>query len=451
MPYSIPQFINPAKWRMSTYQVLVLGFAGLILAGAFMLMTPLASKSGESLRFIDALFTATSAVCVTGLVVVDTGTYFSVFGQMVIIFLIQVGGLGVMTVTTLLAVVAGKRINLRERLLLQEATNQLDLAGVVKLTLLIVRTTLFVEFVGGTVLAIRWYQDYGTQGIYFGFWHAVSAFCNAGFDLLGDYKSLTGYVGDLTVNVAIGALIIIGGIGFPVIADVCNYRRTQRLSLHSKVVILTSLALIIGGASVVLIAEYANPATLGQLPPGVMVLASLFKAVTARTAGYNTIDTGALREGTLLFIMLLMFIGASPSSTGGGIKTSTFTVLLSALVGSMEGHKDPEVFRRRIPQATVYKAFTLSMISGLLVMTVSLIMSFTETAPLIKVMFEVFSAFGTVGLSTGITPSLTAAGKFLLILTMFAGRVGTVTLIMSLVLSRRNGSIHYPEGKLLIG
>lgn len=332
-----------------------MGFAGLILAGAVLLMTPLALQPGKSLNYIDALFTATSAVCVTGLVVVDTGTHYSVFGQMVILCLIPVGGLGVMTVTTLLAVAAGKRINLRERLLIQEATNQLDLAGVVKLTLLIIKTTLAVEFIGGVMLAFRWYQDYGSQGIYFGFWHAVSAFCNAGFDLFGDFRSLTGYVGDITVNAVICSLIIIGGIGFPVIADVWNYRRTRRLSLHSKIVLMTSIVLIIGGAGVVLLAEYANQATLGQLPPGVMVMASLFKAVTARTAGYNTIDTGALREGTLLFILLLMFIGASPSSTGGGIKTTTFTVLLSALAGTAMGKGTPKHSAGEFPRAPSIK------------------------------------------------------------------------------------------------
>ncbi|MDR7868349.1 MAG: TrkH family potassium uptake protein [Sporomusaceae bacterium] len=431
--------------------MLVLGFAGLILAGALLLMTPLALQPGKSLKFIDALFTATSAVCVTGLVVVDTGTHYSVFGQMVILTLIQVGGLGVMTVTTLLAVAAGKKINLRERLLIQEATNQLDLSGVVKLTLTIIKTTLVVEFIGGSILAFRLYQDFGPQGVYFGFWHAVSAFCNAGFDLFGNYTSITSYVDDITVSATVAALIIIGGIGFPVIADVWNYRRTRRLSLHSKIVLLTSLLLIIGGASVVFLAEYTNPDTLGQLPPWVMIMASLFKAITARTAGFNTIDTGALREGTLLFIMLLMFIGASPSSTGGGIKTSTFTVLLCALAASFRSRKDAEVFRRRIPEGSVNKAFILAMISWSWVLVLSMLMSFTEDAPLIKVMFEVFSAFGTVGLSTGITPTLSPVGKALIILTMFAGRVGTVTLIMALILRKRTGNIQYPEGKLLIG
>ena len=322
------KILNPYRWKLSTYQILVLGFAGIILGGALLLMTPLASRDGSNLGFIDALFTATSAVCVTGLVVVDTGTYFSVFGQMVVLALIQVGGLGVMTVATLVAVLSGKKINLKERLLIQEATNQLDLAGVVRLTLYIIRATLFIELLGGTILAVRWFQDFGTQGIYFGYWHAVSAFCNAGFDLFGEFRSITGYVNDFTVNSAIAALIVVGGIGFPVVADLWNCRQSHRFSLHTKIVLVTTLALIILGACFIFVAEYSNEKTLGALPLEGKVLASGFQSITTRTAGYNTLDIGALREGTLFAMVFLMFIGASPSSMGGGVKTTTAAILL---------------------------------------------------------------------------------------------------------------------------
>ena len=451
MLVGVSRILNPYRWHLSTYQILVLGFAGLILSGVALLMTPYASKSGDSLRFVDALFTATSAVCVTGLVVVDTGTYFSVFGQSVILLLIQIGGLGVMTVATLVAVLSGKKINLKERLLIQEATNQLDLAGVVRLTLYIIRATLLVELVGGTILALRWFQDFGLKGIYFGYWHAVSAFCNAGFDLFGEYRSITGYVGDLTVNGVIASLIVVGGIGFPVVADLWNCRQTRRFSLHTKVVLTTTVLLIVLGAGFIFVAEYGNAKTLSDLPPADKVMASLFQSVTARTAGYNTVDIGLLREGTLLAIIFLMFVGASPSSMGGGVKTSTAAILFISLVGSVTGKRDPLAFGRQIPQQTVYKAFTIVTISVMLISLVTLTLSFTEAAPIFSLLFEVTSAFGTVGLSTGITPKLSDAGKVLITLTMFAGRVGTLTLLMALALRPRKERLKYPEGKIIIG
>lgn len=451
MLVGVSRILKPYRWHLSTYQILVLGFAGLILSGVALLMTPYASKSGGTLRFVDALFTATSAVCVTGLVVVDTGTYFSVFGQSVILLLIQIGGLGVMTVATLVAVLSGKKINLKERLLIQEATNQLDLAGVVRLTLYIIRATLLVELVGGTILALRWFQDFGLKGIYFGYWHAVSAFCNAGFDLFGEYRSITGYVGDLTVNGVIASLIVVGGIGFPVVADLWNCRQTRRFSLHTKVVLTTTVLLIVLGAGFIFVAEYGNAKTLSDLPPADKVMASLFQSVTARTAGYNTVDIGLLREGTLLAIIFLMFVGASPSSMGGGVKTSTAAILFISLVGSVTGKRDPLAFGRQIPQQTVYKAFTIVTISVMLISLVTLTLSFTEAAPIFSLLFEVTSAFGTVGLSTGITPKLSDAGKVLITLTMFAGRVGTLTLLMALALRPRKERLKYPEGKIVIG
>lgn len=447
----IPKILNPLRWNLSTYQKLSLGFAGLIFVGALLLMTPYASVKGSSLHFVDALFTATSAVCVTGLVVVDTGTYFSVFGQSVIILLIQVGGLGVMTVATLVAVLSGKRINLRERLLIQEATNQIDISGIVRLTIYIMKATLLIELIGGTILAIRWFQDYGLPGVYFGYWHAVSSFCNAGFDLLGGYRSITQYVNDFTVNTVIGLLIIVGGIGFPVIADLWNCRNTKRYTLHTKIVLLTSAILILLGALFVFFAESSNDTTLGALTLEGKILASVFQSISSRTAGYNSVDIGSLREGTLLVIIVLMFIGASPSSMGGGVKTSTIATLFIFLVGAVTGRKEPKVFCRQIPQHTVHKAFTIVTLSALLILTVTLIMSFTEEIPLVKILFEVTSAFGTVGLSTGITSKLSITGKILIIFTMFAGRIGTLTLLMALALTPRQGNLRYPEGKILIG
>ncbi|WP_245867692.1 TrkH family potassium uptake protein [Sporomusa silvacetica] len=447
--------LDITQWKLTPYQILVLGFAGLILGGALLLMLPIAAVAGTGLPFIDALFTATSAVCVTGLVVVDTGTYFSLFGQLVIISLIQAGGLGIMAMSTLMAILIGKKINLRQRLVMQEALNQFTIAGVVRLTQYIIKVTLLIEFIGGTILAIRWYQDFGLKGIYFGYWHAISSFCNAGFDLLGSvtgkFSSATGYVDDIAINVVISLLIILGGIGFTVIADVWTNRRFDRLSLHSKVVLITSVVLIVFGSIVIFLLEYNNLNTLGSLSWQGKILASYFQSVTTRTAGWNTVDLSKLTDATLFFMVILMFIGASPTSTGGGIKTSTTGVLAAAIWALIRGRQDAELFERRIPQSIIYKAFSVMLLSAVVVIFVTMMLSITENQPFINLLFETTSAFGTVGLTTGITPTLTMPGKIWLIITMFAGRVGPVTLALALALKNRKGNLQYPEGKLLIG
>lgn len=449
-----PEFANLldiSQWKLTPYQILVLGFAGLIIFGASLLTLPVASVTGERLGFIDALFTATSAVCVTGLVVVDTGTYFSLFGQLIIIALIQAGGLGIMTMATVMALLVRKKIQLRERLIMQEALNQLTVAGVVRLTQYIIKITLLIEFIGGTILAIRWYEDIGPKAIYFGYWHAVSSFCNAGFDLFGEFRSLTMYVSDITVNLTITSLIILGGIGFTVISDVFNNKSFFRFTLHTKIVLTTSAILIAFGTVVIFILELNNPATLGELPWDGKILASYFQSVTPRTAGYNTINIGDLRPATIFFVIILMFIGASPASTGGGIKTSTASVVVAAIWAYISGKNDAELFGRRISYNNVYKAFSLVFISAALVVLVTMMMSVTEQVEFLKLLFEVVSAFGTVGLSTGITPTLTPYGKLWLIFTMFAGRVGPVTIALALALRKRKGAVQYPEGKITIG
>lgn len=455
MGAKINNLLEIAQWKLTPYQILVLGFAGLILSGALLLMTPLASVTGEKLNFVDALFTATSAVCVTGLVVVDTGTYFSFFGQLVIVGLIQAGGLGIMAMATLMAMLIGKRINFRERLVMQEALNQLTVSGVVRLTQYIIKVTLAIEFIGGTILAVRLYQDWGLKGIYFGYWHAISSFCNAGFDLFGSvtgkFSSATNYVDDIVVNIVTTSLIILGGLGFTVIADIWTNRRFRKFSLHTKVVLLTTLVLIVFGAFVFFLLEYNNAGTLANLSWEEKILASYFQSVTARTAGWNTVDIGSLRDATLFFIVLLMFIGASPASTGGGIKTSTAAVIAAAIWALIRGRSDAEIFKRRIPHAIIYKAFSVLLISAVLVIFVTMMLSITENQPFIKLLFEVTSAFGTVGLSTGVTPTLSTAGKLWIILIMFAGRVGPVTIALALALRNRKGNLQYPEGKIIIG
>lgn len=443
--------VNFKTWRFTPYQILVIGFASLILFGAFLLMTPAATLDGKGLSFIDALFTATSAVCVTGLVVVDTGRHFTLFGQLVIILLIQFGGLGIMTLTTLVAIVLRKRINLRERLIMQEALNQITVSGVVRLTLYLFKITLLIEAIGGTILAIRWYHDFGLIGIYYGYWHAISAFCNAGFDLFGEFRSLTSYVDDATVTLTVSTLIILGGIGFAVISDIWEHRKFSCLSLHSKIVLLTTLVLISVGAVVIYILEQNNPDTLGQLSLEGKILGSYFQSVTPRTAGFNTIDIGKINCATAFFMILLMFIGASPASTGGGIKTSTFAIVVMALWSIVRGKDEVVVFDKYIPRKTIYKAFSIMTLSAVLVISVTLFLAVTESLPFLNLLFETTSAFGTVGLSTGITSLLTPYGKSVIILTMFAGRVGPLTLAMALAFKTSKHLVRYPEGKIIIG
>ena len=451
----VANLMDLSQWRLTPYQVLVLGFAAMILVGALLLTLPVASQSGQGTPFLDALFTATSAVCVTGLIVVDTGTHFSLFGQMVIICLIQAGGLGIMAMSTLFALLIGKKIRLKERLLMQEALNQLTDAGEVRLTIYIVQITLLIEFIGGTILALRWYPELGLKGIYYGYWHAVSAFCNAGFDLFGPitgkFSSITAYVDDITVNLTIAGLIILGGIGFAVMHDVWTSRTFARLSLHSKIVLVTTAVLIVAGAVLLFFFEHANPDTLAPLSTQGKILGSFFQSVTPRTAGYNTLDIGKMYDSSLLLLIIFMFIGASPASTGGGIKTSTTAVLVLATWALIRGRSDAECFGRRIPKEIIYKAFSVMFISFVLVIVVTMALTIHERAGFVNVLFEVMSAFGTVGLTTGITPTLSSAGKCWLILTMFAGRVGPITLALAIAMRARKAQIQYPEGKIIIG
>ena len=451
----IVNLMDLSQWRLTPYQVLVLGFAMLILSGAFLLTFPVASQSGLGTSFIDALFTATSAVCVTGLVVVDTGTHYSSFGHTVIILLIQAGGLGIMAMSTLFAILIGKKIRLKERLLLQEALNQLTIAGVVRLTIYIIKITLLIEFIGGTILAIRWYPEFGWKGVYFGYWHAVSAFCNAGFDLFGSvhgpFSGITAYVDDITVNLTMAGLIILGGIGFAVIYDVWSSRSFTKLTLHSKLVLATTGILLAGGAILFYAFEANNPETLAPLSTQGKLLGSFFQSVTPRTAGYNTLDFGKMYDGTLLLVVIMMFIGASPASTGGGIKTSTMAVVILAIWALIRGRGDAECFGRRIPKEFIYKAFSVMFIAFLLVVIVTMALTITEHAGFISILFEVTSAFGTVGLTTGLTPNLSNSGKMWLILTMFAGRVGPVTLALAIAMRVRKAQVQYPDGKIMIG
>lgn len=446
-------FLNISEWRLTPYQILSLGIAALVLSGAFLLMLPLSSQSGESMSFVDALFTATSAVCVTGLVVVDTGNYFSLFGQLVIIFLIQCGALGFMTMATLMALLMRKKVHLRNRLIMQEALNQLTLAGIVKLVKYIIKSTLLIEFIGGTILAIRFYVDFGATGIYYGYWHAISAFCNAGFDIIGSKNgNLFPYVDDFIVNITLTSLIILGGLGFAVIADITTMKKFNFFALHTKIVLATTAFLVLGGMFYILLMDYYNPETLGGLSLTGKLLASYFQSVTLRTAGFATLPIGELTNASIFAMMILMFIGASPSSTGGGIKTTTFAVVIASIWSQIRGHEDTVLFYRKIPNAMIQKAYTFTFISAALnclaIMLLTMDNANTESIPLF---FEVISAFSTCGLSMGITPTLDSFSKYVLTIMMLIGRIGPVTFALALALKSQKTKIKYPEGKIMIG
>ncbi|WP_243113775.1 TrkH family potassium uptake protein [Desulfofundulus salinus] len=436
--------------QLSPPQVLVLGFAAVILAGALILMLPVSSRSGTYTDFLTALFTATSAVCVTGLVVVDTGTYWSTFGQAVILALIQIGGLGFMSMATFFFILMGRRIGLKERLIIQESLNQLRVAGIVRLVRAVFLFTVLTEGFFAIILSLRFYFDYGfPRCLWLGIFHAVSAFNNAGFDLLGDFRSLTGYVSDPVVTLSVTTLIILGGLGFATVMELYNYPRTRRLSVHTKLVLRVTGWLILCGALLFGLLEWGH--ILRDLPLSGKILASYFQAVTSRTAGFNTVDIGHLNAATQFLIIILMFIGASPGSTGGGIKTTTFALLGITLWSLSKGKEDVEIFRRRIPPWQVYKALSVTLWAILLVSTVTLLLSVTEGGDFLAALFETVSAFGTVGLSMGLTPELTPLGRVAIIFTMFAGRLGPLTLAYAFAQRRRKTAIRYPEEKIMVG
>ena len=444
--------LNPFQARkISPAKILVGGFGLLIFVGAILLSMPIAAREGR-LPFLDALFTATSAVCVTGLVVVDTGTYFTRFGQTVIMILIQVGGLGIMTAATVVFILLGKKISLRERLVIQEAMNQLSMQGLVRLVQIVVLLTLAVEAVGALFLSTRFIPIYGFwTGLYYSMFHAVSAFCNAGFDLIGGFRSLTPFSHDPVIVLTIAFLFIIGGLGFTVVLEFYQKRRFSRLTLHAKMVVGISLLLLVLGTVVVLIMEYNNPMTLGQYTPIGKLLNAFFTAATPRTAGFNTVPTDGLFSHTLFFIIALMFIGASPASTGGGIKTTTFGALMVAVISTIRGSEDPLLFGKQIPTEILRRALSIAMISMIWVFFITFVLLLTEGGSLMEMLFETISAFGTVGLSTGITPTLSPLGRVAIIITMFAGRVGPLTLVFSLARSMRKAPVSYPAERILIG
>ncbi len=441
------------KFYFDPPKILVLGFGAIILIGASLLTLPISTVDGKGLTFINALFTATSATAVTGLVVVDTGTTFTVFGQLVILSMIQVGGLGFMTFATLFAFLLGKRISLKERILLQESLNNLSMEGVVRLAKRILIFTAVIELTGAMLLSIRFsfVMPIG-KAIYFGIFHSISLFNNAGFDIMGGFRSLTSYVQDPVVNLTVDALIVLGGIGFIVLNELFEYRQVRKLSLHTKVVLLTTAVLIIAGTIGIFVLEYTNPKTLKPLSFLGKILAASFQSITPRTAGANTLNIGDMTQSSLFLIIFLMFVGASPGSTGGGIKTTTFITLIGAVWSQIRGKEDVIFYRQRIVYETIYKALTVTISGLFIVMLTTMLLTITEPGKdFLMILFEATSAFGTVGLSMGLTPDLSPIGRLIITFAMFAGRVGPLTIAFAVTIRRNPDAFRYPKGKIMIG
>lgn len=442
------------KIKKNPYLVFFSGFAIIIIIGTVLLALPISTQSGKSAGFFNALFTATSATCVTGLVVENTAEYWSVFGKIVILMLIQIGGLGVMTMTAMISFFMGRRISLKTRLLIMEERNIDELQGVVRLTKNILFFTFGVELVGALLFSLVFIKDYGVaNGIGYSIFHSISSFCNAGFDLIGN--SMINYVDNPIITVAVCTLVVVGGIGYFVFCDIYENKRWLRLSLHTKLVIVITGVLLISGTLLVFLLEHNNPGTMGNLDLSGKINASIFQAVNPRTAGLNSVPIENLRMATVSIIFVLMFIGGSPASTAGGIKTTTFGVLVVSFYNLVKGKRDFEVFERRILPETTIRAAAILLLSLMLIIVFSIVLSITEEATgfeYLDILFETISAFATVGLSRGLTPFLSNGGKVILSILMFIGRVGPMTVAYALLKQNRNiGNYTYPEGKVIIG
>ncbi|MBM3778416.1 MAG: Trk family potassium uptake protein [Acidimicrobiia bacterium] len=443
------------RLHRSPSQILVAGLAVLIALGTALLLLPQAS-SGPPLSVVNALFTATSAVCVTGLVVVDTPVDLSVFGQLVVLLLIQVGGLGYMTISSVLALAIGRQLSVHERITLQEALNIETMDGLMRFTLTVLTFTLVLEAIGAVVLTAAWWGEFGPgRAAYLGLFHSVSAFNNAGFALFSD--NLMQFRGDWIVTVTIMALVVCGGAGFVVLAELRSWRPGKRVSVQTRLVVTLSGLLLLAGTVFVFLLERGNPRTLAGLPLAEAWLASMFQAVTPRTAGFNTLDIGALTPATLFGVMILMFIGAAPGSTGGGVKVTTFGITLAALWATVRGNQDASLFRRRLSPALVARAFLICLIAFLAVNAVATVLLVVEGRDLLPTLFEVTSAFGTVGLSTGegsvvsLAGHFSSAGKLCVATMMFMGRIGPLTLAVAVAHRRTRAAIRYPEARILVG
>lgn len=437
------------KHKLNSFQIIILGFLGVILFGTFLLMLPLSSRNKTVTPFLEALFTSTSAVCVTGLVLHDTAAYWSLTGQFIILLMIQIGGMGVITAAASFAMISGRKISLMQRSTMQEAIAAPKVGGIVRLTNFIVKITLLIELLGAAVMAPVFCKDFGLRGFWMALFHSVSAFCNAGFDLMGTkeaFSSLTSYASQPVINLTIMFLIVVGGIGFLTWDDV----RTNRLNLHkyrmqSKVILCTTAVLLIVPAIYFFFCEFS------PLPIRQRILCSLFQAVTPRTAGFNTADLTTLSEPSQYITIALMLIGGSPGSTAGGMKTTTVAVLFASALSTFCRKEHTHFFGRRIDDDVVKNAATILLMYLVLFFAGGLAISMAEGLPMLPCLFETASAAGTVGLSLGITQSLGTLSRLILILLMFFGRVGGLTLIFAALSGTRKKAAKLPKEKITVG
>ncbi|MBQ8856848.1 MAG: Trk family potassium uptake protein [Lachnospiraceae bacterium] len=440
--------------KMSHVQIIALGFFLIIMIGTVLLMLPVSTRNGQGAEFLEALFTATSASCVTGLIVQDTSLYWSNFGQAVILTMIQIGGLGFMTIATMFFMFLRKRVHLRGRELLSESISVNQVGGIMRLAKKILLGTFLIEGIGALLLMIRFVPLYGAQGIWMSVFHSVSAFCNGGFDLMGQhtgaYSSLTGFVDDWLVNFVIMILIIVGGIGFIVWDDVLTHKfKIKRYHLHSKIVLFMSAILIFGGAVIFFLVE--RQATGAGMSLGNQILAALFDSVTARTAGFNTVDTALLSDAGKLVTIALMFIGGSPGSTAGGVKTTTIMVLMLYSFSYMRKERGTSIFGRSLEEDALRKASAVFFTNLMLALGVTIIISSIQQLPMLDLMFETFSAIGTVGMSTGLTRELNDVSRVLIIFLMYCGRVGSLSFANALAGKRKTAPVRDAVEKITIG
>lgn len=450
------------KKEFTTTRILALGFLGAIFLGTLLLMLPVCARSGETTHVVDALFTSTTSVCVTGLVTVPTYAHWSIVGQIVIALLIQVGGLGVITFTMLFLLALRRRIGMKQRLLIQDAYNLDTIQGLVILVQKIVKGTLVVEGIGALLCMTVFVPDFGLRGIWISLFHAVSAFCNAGMDVMGP-DSLAAYVANPVINITTMLLIIMGGIGFPVwwnVVDILRQRRRKRrdmrmslhhLSLHTKLVLFMTFSLILLGAFLVFILEYNNPATLGGLPLWQKIQAAFFQSVTTRTAGFYTIPQIGLNKATALICCIFMFIGGSPSGTAGGIKTTTTAILVLTVVSIIKGRRDTEMFGRKVGDLVVRRALSIFGVSFAVMLAAVIFLAAVQPGDFLDCLFEVISAIATVGLSRDFTTQLTMAGRLILIVTMYIGRIGPISLALFFNAKRFVNLKTYPEERVGVG
>lgn len=439
------------RWVKKPELIISLSFLILILIGAILLTLPIASKSGKSIGFINALFTSASASCVTGLVVVNTTSYWSVFGKFVIILLIQMGGLGTMLIISLVSLILGRKIGLTERLLIKEGAGLDSYSGIVKLSKNIIIFSLVVEFIGASVLYIRLNQIYGSfTGLIYSIFHSISAFCNAGFDIFGN--SLVDFKGDLVINLSIAFLIIIGGLGYSVFYDIYKSRRFRKLALHSKVALTITAFLILFGTISFYLLENKEISMHGFTQKE-KILSSFFMSVTSRTAGFNSLNIGLMKGSSVVLTILLMFIGASPASTGGGIKTTTFGVLVMSTFSVLRGDEEVSIFKKRIPMEVILRSITIFFFASGIVLFVSMVITLIEGEKFffLDILYETVSAFGTVGISRGITPFLSNFSKIILTFLMFIGRVGPTTVALGVLKRKNKKLIKYAKGKIIVG